>query len=52
MARNSHLSCVEIHEIREILPLCFLFVMKILSSLEIHSIHLQVDLMQQLALFN
>ena len=49
MAQNSRLSCVEIHEIRELLPLFFLWVMKILSSLEICGIHLQVDLMQQLA---
>ena len=51
MDRNSRLSCVEIDEICEILPLCFLSVMKILSNLEICSIHLQVDLTQQLALF-
>ena len=49
MDRNLHLSCVKIDEIREILPLCFLLVMKILSNLEIHGIHLQVDLTQQLA---
>ena len=50
MDRNSHLSCVEIDEIHEILPLCFLSVVKILSNLEICGIHLQVNLMQQLAL--
>ena len=42
-------SCVEIHKICELLPLCFLWVTKILSSLEIRGIRLQVDLMQQLA---
>ena len=36
-------------ETHEILPLCFLLVMKSLSNLEIHGIHLQVDLTQQLA---
>ena len=49
MDQNLHLSCVEINEIHEILPLCFLLVMKILSKLEICGIHLQVDLTQQLA---
>ena len=49
MDRNLRLSCFEIDEIREILPLCFLSVTKILSNLEIRSIHLQVDLTQQLA---
>ena len=49
MDQNSHLSYAEIDEIHEILPLCFLSVTKILSNLEIHGIHLQVDLMQQLA---
>ena len=46
MDRNSRLSCVKIGEI---LPLCFLSVTKILSNLDIHGIHLQVDLTQQLA---
>ena len=49
MAQNSHLSRVEIDEILELLLLCFLSVTKILSSLEIRGICLQVDLMQQLA---
>ena len=49
MAQNSCLSFVKIHEIHELLPLCFLWVTKIISSLEIRGIHLQVDLMQQLA---
>ena len=49
MYQNSHLSCVEIDEIHEILPLCFLSVTKILSNLEICGIRLQVDLTQQLA---
>ena len=49
MDQNSCLSRVKIDKICEILPSCFLSVMKILSNLEIHGIHLQVDLTQQLA---
>ena len=49
MDQNLRISHVKIDEICEILPLCFLSVMKILSTLEICSIHLQVDLTQQLA---